>query len=69
MDYLDMYMMHWPINPLGIKHFTDDPEIITNPPTTGEAFAALEELKKEGNIRHIWVSNYGSKQLKEAVSF
>jgi aryl-alcohol dehydrogenase-like predicted oxidoreductase len=68
-DYLDMYMMHWPINPPGIKHFTDDPEIIANPPTTEEAFAALEELKKEGKIRHIGVSNYGIKQLKEAVSF
>ncbi|MDR1318954.1 MAG: aldo/keto reductase [Treponema sp.] len=69
MDYLDMYMMHWPINPLGIKHFTEDPEIIARPPSTEEAFAALEELKKEGKIRHIGVSNYGIKQLKEAVSF
>ncbi|MDR2245802.1 MAG: aldo/keto reductase [Treponema sp.] len=68
-DYLDMYMMHWPINPLGIKHFTDDPAIIARPPSTEEAFAALDELKKEGKIRHIGVSNYGIKQLKEAVSF
>jgi aryl-alcohol dehydrogenase-like predicted oxidoreductase len=68
-DYLDMYMMHWPINPRGIRHFTDDPEIIAHPPRTEEAFAALEELKKEGKIRHIGVSNYGIKQLKEAASF
>jgi aryl-alcohol dehydrogenase-like predicted oxidoreductase len=69
MDYLDMYMIHWPINPLGIKHFTDDPQIIARPPTTTEAFEALGELKKEGKIRHIGVSNYGIKQLKEAASF
>ncbi|MDR2194559.1 MAG: aldo/keto reductase [Treponema sp.] len=69
MDYLDMYMMHWPINPLGIKHFTSDPEIIARPPSTEEAFAALGELKNEGKIRHIGVSNYGVKQLQEAVSF
>jgi aryl-alcohol dehydrogenase-like predicted oxidoreductase len=69
MDYLDLYMMHWPINPLGIKHFTADPEIIAHPPTTEEAFAALGELKKEGKIRHIGVSNYGIKQLKEAAAF
>lgn len=68
-DYLDMYMLHWPINPRGIRHFTDDPEIIARPPATEEAFAALEELKKEGKIRHIGVSNYGIRQLKEAVSF
>jgi aryl-alcohol dehydrogenase-like predicted oxidoreductase len=68
-DHLDLYMMHWPINPLGIKHFTDDPEILANPPSTEEAFAALGELKKEGKIRYIGVSNYGIKQLKEAAAF
>ncbi|MDR2617351.1 MAG: aldo/keto reductase [Treponema sp.] len=67
MDHLDLYMMHWPINPLGIKHFTDDPEIIAHPPGTEEAFAALMELKKEGKILHIGVSNYGVTQLKEAA--
>ena len=67
-EYLDLYMMHWPINPLGIKHFTDDPKIISNPPATAEAFLALQELKKEGKIRHIGVSNYGIKQLKEALA-
>jgi aryl-alcohol dehydrogenase-like predicted oxidoreductase len=65
-DHLDLYMMHWPINPLGIKHFTDDPRIIEKPPATEEAFEALTELKKEGKIRHIGVSNYGISQLKEA---
>jgi aryl-alcohol dehydrogenase-like predicted oxidoreductase len=68
MDYLDLYMMHWPINPLGLKHFTEDPEILAHPPTTEEAFAALTELKKEGKIRHIGVSNYGIKQMKEATA-
>jgi aryl-alcohol dehydrogenase-like predicted oxidoreductase len=68
MDYLDLYMMHWPINPLGIKHFTEDPEIIAHPPTTEEAFGALMELKKEGKIRHIGISNYGIKQMKEAAA-
>lgn len=68
MDYLDLYMMHWPINPLGIKHFTDNPEIIAHPPSTEEAFGALSELKKEGKIRYIGVSNFGIKQLKEALA-
>jgi len=67
MDYLDLYMMHWPINPLGLKHFTADPEILANPPSTEEAFATLSELKKEGKIRHIGVSNYGTSQLMEAA--
>ena len=67
-DYLDMYMMHWPINPFGIKHFTDDVDVINSPPTTEEAFGALTELKKEGKIRSIGVSNYGVTQLKEALA-
>jgi aryl-alcohol dehydrogenase-like predicted oxidoreductase len=67
-DYLDIYMMHWPINPLGIKHFTDDPEIIADPPTSEEAFGALTDLKKEGKIRAVGVSNYGVNQMKEAVN-
>jgi aryl-alcohol dehydrogenase-like predicted oxidoreductase len=68
MDYLDMYMMHWPINPLGIKHFTGDPAIIANPPTSAEAFDTLMELKKEGKIRSIGISNYGIRQMREAIS-
>jgi aryl-alcohol dehydrogenase-like predicted oxidoreductase len=67
-EYLDMYMMHWPINPLGIKHFTEDPAVIANPPVTEEAFAAFAELKQEGKIRHIGVSNYGIQQLREAAA-
>jgi aryl-alcohol dehydrogenase-like predicted oxidoreductase len=68
MDYLDLYMMHWPINPLGIKHFTDDQAVAANPPTTEEAFRALSDLRKAGKIRYIGVSNYGVKQLKEAAA-
>lgn len=66
-DYLDVYMMHWPINAFGIRHFTKDPAIIENPPASSEAFGALSDLKKEGKIRAIGVSNYGVKQMKEAL--
>jgi len=67
-DYLDIYMMHWPINEFGVRHFTSDPEIIADPPTAEEAFKALSDLKKEGKIRAIGVSNYGVAQMKEALS-
>ena len=66
-DYIDIYMMHWPINPFGIKHFTEDPEIIANPPTAEEAFRALSDLKKEGKIRAVGVSNFGVSQMREAL--
>ena len=66
-DYIDIYMMHWPINDFGIKHFTKDPRVIANPPSCEEAFSALSELKKEGKIRAVGVSNYGVAQMKEAL--
>ena len=68
-DYIDIYMIHWPINNFGVKHFTDNPEIIANPPTAEEAFRALSDLKKEGKIRAIGVSNYGVSQMREALEF
>jgi aryl-alcohol dehydrogenase-like predicted oxidoreductase len=67
-DWIDMYMMHWPINPKGVAHFTKDPAVLANPPTNEEAFATLMELKKEGKIRSIGISNYGITQMKEALN-
>lgn len=66
-DYIDIYMLHWPVNRKAIEHFTDDPELIANPPTVREAFATLAELKKEGKIREIGVSNHGVGQMKEVL--
>jgi aryl-alcohol dehydrogenase-like predicted oxidoreductase len=67
MDYIDMYMLHWPINPKGLKHFTNDPNILANPPTAAEAFETLMALKKEGKIRYIGISNFGITQTTEAA--
>ena len=65
-DYLDVYMLHWPINEISVKHFTDDPDIIASPPTVQEAFGALMDLQREGKIRYIGISNFGVKQMDEA---
>jgi len=67
LDYIDIYMIHWPIHPHSIRHFTDDPLIIANPPTVEEAFAALTELQRQGKIRHIGVSNFATNRLDEAL--
>ena len=68
MDYLDVYMFHWPINALAVQHFTSDETIIDSPPTVEEACAQMAELKKEGLIRSIGMSNFGRKQMEEVVS-
>jgi len=67
-DYVDIYMLHWPINPLGIRHFTNDEAVLASPPTNEEAFRTLMDLKREGKIREIGVSNFGVTQLKEALA-
>jgi aryl-alcohol dehydrogenase-like predicted oxidoreductase len=48
-DYIDLYQVHWP-----------DPDTPLE-----ETGAALAELRDEGKIRHIGVSNYSAEQLEE----
>lgn len=69
MDYLDIYMLHWPINKLALEHFTSEKKIIESPPTVEDAFYQLNELKKEGLIRSIGLSNFGRKQMEEVERY
>ncbi|HKY56009.1 MAG TPA: aldo/keto reductase [Anaerolineales bacterium] len=49
-DYLDLYLIHFP-NPLA---------------SMKETFRALNQLLREGKVRHLGVSNFNLKQLKNA---
>jgi len=66
-DYIDVYMLHWPLNANAMLHFTQNPAELRSPPTITEALETLNELRVEGKIRHIGVSNFGVTQIKEAV--
>jgi len=52
MDYLDLYLIHWP--KVGMK--------------LPETFRALNQLVREGKVRHVGVSNFNLKQLKQSVA-
>ena len=52
MDYLDLYLMHWPRPDYGEEGFDDWEEL------DRESWRAMEELLKEGKIRAIGVSNF-----------
>lgn len=64
-DYIDLYMVHWPITACAIRHFTDE-EFLT--PSTPAAFATLDRLRQAGKIRYIGVSNFGVEKLSEALA-
>lgn len=49
-DYIDLYQIHWP-----------NPE-----PDIEEGWSALAELKREGKVRHIGVSNFNVEQMQRA---
>lgn len=69
MDYVDLYLVHWPIHPHSIRHFTNEERLINHPPSVAEAFATLLDLKQQGKIRWIGVSNFGVRRLAEALEF
>ncbi|MGO8700958.1 MAG: aldo/keto reductase [Limisphaerales bacterium] len=64
-DYIDLYMVHWPMTAHAIRHFTEE-NLPT--PSVPEAFATLERLRQSGKIRHIGVSNFGAAKLAEALA-
>jgi diketogulonate reductase-like aldo/keto reductase len=52
METLDLYLIHWPQRDMNLP----------------ETFRALNQLVREGRVRHLGVSNFGLKLLKEAQS-
>jgi myo-inositol catabolism protein IolS len=67
-DWIDLYMVHWPINANSLRHFTSDPAVLAHPPDVGPTFQALADLRREGKIRFIGVSNFGLNQLAEVLA-
>lgn len=64
-DYVDLYMVHWPITPHSIRHFTTE---TIETPRVQEAFDALMRLRQEGKVRYLGVSNFGRGKLEEAIA-
>lgn len=64
-DYIDLYMIHWPIHAHSIRHFNSDSRIIQNPPTVEEALESLSHLRQQGKILNYGVSNFSFNRLKE----
>lgn len=52
LENLDLYLIHWPVRGMNLP----------------ETFRALNQLRREGRVRHLGVSNFNLKLLKEAQS-
>jgi diketogulonate reductase-like aldo/keto reductase len=50
MDYLDLYLIHWPSSSIPLS----------------DTFRALNQLVREGRVRHLGVSNFNVKLMKQA---
>src|ERR1700676_3929135 len=59
-DSIDLYQIHWPA-------WSGQPES-ASPGSIEEAVGALAELKAQGKIRHIGVSNFNVQQMQRALS-
>jgi len=61
-DYLDLYMVHWPITLRSIRHFDAQASVC---PALDDAFATLLRLQEQGKVRHLGLSNHSLAQLDE----
>ena len=57
-DYIDLYQIHWPSGSFGLKEVP-----------IGETMGALNDLKEQGKIRSIGVSNFSRPQLQKAIEY
>ncbi|KAL4447158.1 hypothetical protein ABPG74_014010 [Tetrahymena malaccensis] len=61
-NYLDCVLIHWP----GVSHLDDDDP--KNATVRTETWKALIELKKQGIIKHIGVSNFNINHLDHLIA-
>lgn len=63
-DYVDLYLVHWPVTLPAIRHFAPG---ATECPVVDDAFAALLHVQEQGKARHVGVSNHSLARLDEGL--
>ncbi|PKI77131.1 hypothetical protein CRG98_002634 [Punica granatum] len=69
LDYLDLYLIHWPISckPGTYAHPVDEEDLM--PMDFKAVWAAMEECQRRGLTKSIGVSNFSCKKLETILSF
>ena len=77
-DYLDLYLIHFPIAlqyvPFEVRYpagwnYTEKPGMEEDNVSYQETWRAMEELHKEGLVRNIGVSNIGTLLLRDLLNY
>ena len=75
LEYLDLYLMHWPVTSSGGRNYID--YVDASPSTlsilhimltlSGQTWLGMEKLLDTGKVRHIGVSNFSPHQLHQLL--
>jgi len=70
LNYLDLYLIHWPVafKPEVLRPESDHDYLSLNEAPISKTWNTMIELKKEGLIKHIGVSNFSVKKLKALIA-
>ncbi len=69
LDYLDLYLMHWPVafKPEFMNASKPEEYLSLEEVPLVETWEAMVEAKKQGLVKHIGVSNFSIKKLTELI--
>lgn len=70
LDYLDLYLIHWPVAfRKGVAFPASDSDYLSlEEVPISETWEAMVEAKKQGLVKHIGVSNFSEKKLTDLMS-
>lgn len=70
LDYLDLYLMHWPVAFKPDVHYPEKPEDYLTPEEAPiiDTWEAMVKLQEEGLTKHVGVSNFSIKKLEDLLS-
>lgn len=69
LDYLDLYLIHWPVAfkpEVGFPRTDDDYLSLEEAPII-ETWNAMLEAKKQGLVKHVGVSNFSAKKMEDLM--
>ena len=69
LDYLDLYLVHWPVafNPDVASPESEERYLSLAEPPLTETWSAMQAVQEKGLTKHIGVSNFSKKKIEELM--